>query len=172
MKSFEKLPGDYEIRLLAQRFATAADFEREQAKRKYEAAEKLRITATLASRKAAVLEYREAIRLFISVKDADGEGKAPGNLGLVLNSLGDNQGALDAHRQALDRKRALQDGLGEATVLHNLGSAHFDMGDLAKALDHFSKALALFQALGAKDGEARSLLRLARGGSRSRSEPH
>lgn len=161
VRSFEKGPGgEYEIRLVDFRPAAAADFTREQAKRLFADADKLRVTPRGESRRASIPVFEEARKLFGSVRDTAGESKAASHLALALNALGDNQRALEASRAALVGKRALGDRLGEATVLHNTGSIYFDLGDMPGALDHFSRALAVFRALGAKDGEGRELSHL------------
>ena len=157
VRSLEKeAPGRYEIRMAELRVATKTDIARSLGQRAYAAAEELRVSATLQSRRDAIIKYKEAQQQFGSIADLDGEGNAFTGLGRVLYNLGESQPALDAYRQALERKRGV-DRQAEAYILHNMGAVYSMLGEMPKALDLHNQALFLQRNLGNRTGEGMAL---------------
>ncbi|HEX8686162.1 MAG TPA: CHAT domain-containing tetratricopeptide repeat protein, partial [Pyrinomonadaceae bacterium] len=103
-----------------------------------------------------------ALALRRAVGDRRGEAYTLNNLGVVYESLGEKQKALDYHNQALPLRRAVGDRNGEASTLMSLGVVFYSLGERQKALDYYRQALALNRATGNRGWEARTLWHLAR----------
>jgi tetratricopeptide (TPR) repeat protein len=97
-----------------------------------------------------------------AVGDRRGEAATLNNIGLVYNSLGEKQKALEYYGQVLPLIRTVGNRSGEAATLHNIGSVYHSLGEEQKALDYYSQALPLRRAVGDRDGEAKTLLGIAR----------
>lgn len=88
-----------------------------------------------------------------------------GNLGIVYNSLGQYQQAIEFHQQSLAIKREisvheaflLESRLGEANSLSNLGNVYQSLGQYQQAIQYLQQALAIAQDIGDRQGEADSL---------------
>jgi CHAT domain-containing protein len=96
------------------------------------------------------------------MKDRDGEAETLNNLGLVYDSMGDQQKALDNYNQTLPLVRAIGNRLGEARTLNNIGSAYDALGDKQKALDYHNQALKLSRDVGDRLREAKVRYGIAR----------
>jgi CHAT domain-containing protein/tetratricopeptide (TPR) repeat protein len=131
--------------------------KRAAAQQSFEAAERLRSAGTAASLKTALEKYQQAGELWHEVGDQGREAIALGRIGLVYDSLGDKQKALDFFNQALLIERALGDRSEEATLLNNLGVVYRWLGETQKALYFHNQALSLLRAVGDRSEEARTL---------------
>ena len=58
------------------------------------------------------------------LETAPGEATTLNNIGMVYDSLGEKQKALDYYNQALPIERAVGDRAGEAATLSNIGSVY------------------------------------------------
>ncbi|VXD11466.1 hypothetical protein PL9631_1030054 [Planktothrix paucivesiculata PCC 9631] len=74
------------------------------------------------------------------------------NIGLVYDSLGEKQKALEYLNQALPLFRAVGDRGGEATTLNNIGLVYDSLGEKQQALDYYNQALPLLRAVGDRAG--------------------
>ncbi|NJN73645.1 MAG: CHAT domain-containing protein [Limnothrix sp. RL_2_0] len=72
------------------------------------------------------------------------------NVGLVYDSLGEKQQALDFYNQSLLIIRTIGDPTMEATVLNNVGLAYDALGEKQQALDAYQKSLPLSELGGAR----------------------
>jgi len=79
------------------------------------------------------------------------------NLGLVYDSIGQPQRALEYYEQALPLRRAVEDRGGEATTLNNLGLVYYNIGQPQRALEYYEQALPLVRAVEDRGGEATTL---------------
>jgi tetratricopeptide (TPR) repeat protein len=73
-------------------------------------------------------------------------------MGLVYESQGDYNNALDYYSKSLKLRQELADRAGEAASLNDVGKVYQSQGDHAKALDYFTKSIKLRQELGDRDG--------------------
>ncbi len=106
---------------------------------------------------AALRSYQQALKIYQSIKDRKGEGKALGNLGIAYRSLGDYKQAIQYQQQSLSIKRAIGDKLGEGQSLGNLGLAYDSLGDYKQAIQYQQQSLSIARAIGDKLGEGQSL---------------
>ncbi|HSE19949.1 MAG TPA: CHAT domain-containing tetratricopeptide repeat protein [Pyrinomonadaceae bacterium] len=90
------------------------------------------------------------------------EGMVLTSIGRVKNALGNNQEALQYLNEALAIHRSLNSRIWEAHTLTYLGGAYDSLGQPEKALDYFNQALALTREIAHHNGQAASLLRIAR----------
>ncbi|MDJ1185137.1 CHAT domain-containing protein [Roseofilum casamattae] len=94
------------------------------------------------------------------MQDPVGKATTLNNLGLVYDSIGQLQQAINSYQQALLLSRALQDRGGTATSLHNLGEVYRRIGDWQQAIEYYQQALRLRQAVQDRRGEATTLINL------------
>ena len=91
-----------------------------------------------------------------------GEAVTLNNIGVVYQSLGETQKALEKHNEALPIRPAVGDRSGEAHTLNNIGVVYRSLGETQKALEKYNEALPLRRAVGDRNGEAVTLLGIAR----------
>jgi len=156
VRSLEKgaSAGRYEIRLEDLRTATDADRTRVAAERSYFAGAQLQNERTAESRRKAIEQYGEALRLMREAGDRRGEAMTLTNMGIVYNFLSEPQKALDHLNQALTIWRAIGDRHLEA-ITHTInGRVYYALGEPQKALESYSLALPVMRAVGDQSGEA------------------
>ena len=127
-----------------------------------EEAQQLRSQGSVESLRKAVEKYGEALLLYRSVADRQGEVTTLLLLGLAYKGLGEHRKALDSYNRALPLLRAVRDGAGEAATLLLLGRAYDDLGEKQKALAHYNQALPLFRAVRNRRHEATTLINIGR----------
>jgi len=140
--------GTYEARIGQTRAASEQDRNRIAAQTVFAEAEQLRAQDDLESLQSAIKKYQEALSLYRSLGNHDGEANALSKLGKVYFDTGDIEGALDDWSQELLLRRATGDRSGEAHALLNLGLVYNQVGEKQKALDHFNQALLLYRNIG------------------------
>jgi len=111
VRSLEKgaSAGRYEVRLDDLHPATDADRTRVSAERSYLAGAQLQNQRTSESRRKAIEQYAEALRLMRDAGDRRGEAMTLTNMGIVYNLLEEPQKALQPLDQALTIWRAIGD---------------------------------------------------------------
>jgi CHAT domain-containing protein/tetratricopeptide (TPR) repeat protein len=139
--------GRYQFSMEARR-AGVADRLRLPADRVF--AEGTRLLATAATRQPGLDKYAEALGLFRSVGDREGELFTLGLLGSVSAALGDEAKAQGYFDEALAMQRDAGDRAAQALTLRNVGLLYLSIGDKQNALDHFNQSSSLFQAAGDK----------------------
>ena len=156
VRSLEKgaAAGLYEMRIEDLRAATEADRTRVAAERSYFAAAQLQAERTGESRRKAIEQYGEALRLMRAAGDRRGEAMTLTNLGMIYNLLDEPQKALDHLDQALTIWRAIGDRHLEAITLSINGRVYYALGEPQKALESYSLALPVMHAVGDQSGEA------------------
>src|SRR5262245_49933137 len=97
VRSLEKgaSAGRYEVRLEEVRDATEADRKRVAAERSYFAGTQLLTERTAESRRKAIDQYGEALRLMREAEDRRGEAMTLANIGMLYNLLDERQKALE-----------------------------------------------------------------------------
>lgn len=147
-------PGRYELRLEELRLATEADRARVAAERSYLGAAQLQGERTSESRRKAIEQYGEALRLMRIAGDRRGEAMTLTNTGSIYNVIGEPQKALDHFDQALTIWREISDRHLEAITLSLNGRVYYALGQPQKALESYSLALPALRAVGDQSGEA------------------
>ena len=106
---------------------------------------------------AALGSYQQALKVYQSIKERQGEAYSLGNLGLAYYSLGDYKRAIDYHNQGLVIAKEIGDRQWEARSLGNLGLAYYSLGDYKRAIDYHNQGLVIAKEIGDRQWEARSL---------------
>jgi len=112
---------------------------------------------TAESLRQAIPKFEQAAILYRQEGDKGSEAYTLNNIGLVYNSLGKKQKALEFFNQALPLLRAVGDRGGEAITLNNIGGVYDSLGEKQKALAFYNQALPLLRAVGDRGGEAVTL---------------
>jgi CHAT domain-containing protein/tetratricopeptide (TPR) repeat protein len=141
--------------------ARAQDQYRLAALRKFNEGEALRSEGTAESLRLAAQKYQEALPLWRAIGAKREEAKTLNNIGVVYDSLGEYQKALDFYKQALPLWRAVSARGGEANTLNNIGHVYYSLGEKQKALDFLNQALTLRRAADEPDEEAGILRNIA-----------
>lgn len=138
----------YEAEIRQTLAGTEQDRNRMTAQTVFAEAEQLRAKGDLESLQTAIKKYQEALSLYRSAGNHDGEANALSKLGEVYFNTGEIKGALDDWSKELLLRRAAGDRGGEAHALLNLGLVYNQVGEKQKALDHFNQALLLYRNIG------------------------
>jgi tetratricopeptide (TPR) repeat protein len=142
--------------------ALAQDQDGAAAQKKFDEGEALRNQGTKESLRLAVKKYEEALLLWRSAGDRNGEAETLFNMGQTYHSLGENQKSLDINNQALAVFRETGDRDNEATTLNLIGSIYYALGDRRMALDSYAQSLAIYRTAGDRKGEANALNNIGR----------
>src|SRR5689334_1923439 len=156
VRSLEKgaAPGRYELQLEDLRIATDSDRTRVAAERAYFAGAQLQAQRNAESRRKAIEQYGEALRLMRAASDRRGEAMTLTNMGLVHNLLSEPQKALDDLNQALTIWREIGDRHLEAITDTINGRVYYALGEPQKALESYTLALPVMREVGDQSGEA------------------
>jgi CHAT domain-containing protein/tetratricopeptide (TPR) repeat protein len=146
--------GRYEVRIEDLRVATEADRTRIAAERSYFAGAQLQGERTAESRRKAIEQYAEALRLMRAAGDQRGEAMTLTNIGTVYNLLAEQQKALDYLDQALTVWRAIGDRHLEAITLLINARVNYALGEPRKSLESCILALPVMRVVGDQSGEA------------------
>ena len=89
------------------------------------------------------------------------------NIGAVYNVIGERQKALEKYNEALPifHRRLGQNTAWSAwrlSTLNNIGAVYSSLGEMRKALEKFNEALPIRRAAGDRNGEATTLMGIAR----------
>jgi len=118
------------------------------------------VSQALGDQLQALEYYRQALPLWIAVKDSAEEAATLYALGNISYSLKETRKALEYFQQGVEPFKATHDKAGEATMLSNIGSCYMALGERETALDYFNRSLTLWRLLEDKKGEARILMNL------------
>lgn len=138
----------YEAEIGQTQAATEQDRNRIAAQAVFAQAEQLRAKGDLESLQSAIKKYQEAVSLYRSLGNQDGEANALGRLGEVCFNTGENKGALDYSSQELRLRRTAGDRRGEAHALLYIGLVYNDLAQKQNALDYLNQALLLSRSVG------------------------
>jgi serine phosphatase RsbU (regulator of sigma subunit)/Tfp pilus assembly protein PilF len=81
-----------------------------------------------------------------------GKAKAYNNMGVIYESEGNYEKALENYVASLNIKKKIGDKHGMANSYGNIGNVYDGKGDYDKALEKYGQALKLFEELGEKNG--------------------
>ena len=162
VRAFEKdaAAGRYELRIEDLRIATEADRTRVAAERSYIAGAKLQAERTGESRRKAIEQYGETLRLMREAGDRRGEAMTLTNMGTLYNLRNEPQKAFEHLDEALTVWRAIGDRHLEAITLLIKGGVYNARGEPHKAFDSYSLALPGMRAAGDRGGEGVTFLQI------------
>ncbi len=100
---------------------------------------------------------REAERIRDVREKQEAVAAATGNIGVVLGTKGDLDGALNSFKKALAIHEKLGRLEGQASALGNIGAVLRTKGDLEGALENHKKSLAISEKLGRLEAQAANL---------------
>lgn len=154
--------GNYEVRLDEVRIATAQDRSLVTANAAYAEADKARAQKR---RPDAIRKYEEALQLYRTAANRDGEIATLNILASGYHAVGEKQKSLDHYDQVLKIYRDEGNRQGEADTLHSIGTV-YNMPDQnsvpgpterRKALEYLYQATALYKELKSPKREAFAL---------------
>jgi CHAT domain-containing protein/tetratricopeptide (TPR) repeat protein len=127
---------------------------------------------TADSRRKAIEKYLQAIPLWQAAKDTAREARTLALIASAYIILGEKQNAFDFANRALplsekaikecsEQERPAAVGV-KAYVLDTIGRANQDFGDRKKAGELYNEAISLSTSINDRDGEANSLINLAK----------
>ena len=111
----------------------------------FQEGERLRAQATRELLPQVVNKYETALASYRAIKDRAGEAAMLNNLGVVYNSMGEREKALDYYRQALAINQELNSRAGESIVRSNAGKIYEGVGDKAIAQEFYDQSRAVWQ---------------------------
>ncbi|MEZ5344173.1 MAG: CHAT domain-containing protein [Pyrinomonadaceae bacterium] len=140
-------PGKYTITLKLVRQTVPEDFLINDAaknitKTAYEA-DAAKYRGTVEGRREALAKWRKIAELSKIKKDRVWEGVAYISYGLIHDTLGEFQNALDAYLLSLEIWRELGNDQYVASALNNLGVVYHDIGEFEKAVFYYNQAIEL-----------------------------
>jgi CHAT domain-containing protein len=153
--------GSYAVKIDVARDATTQDKMRfvveTQAWHLFENGAQLRAEKKPESLAAAVKVYGEALDLWRSIDNSQGEDYALSYLAGLSRDLHEAKAALQYYDQVLKVRRALGNREGEARALESVGEIFLELADPKKALGYFDQEVSVWRALGDVHGEIRAL---------------
>ncbi len=111
----------------------------------FQQGEQLRAQATRELLPQVVNKYEAALASYRAIKDRAGEAAMLNNLGVVYNSMGEREKALDYYRQALAVNQELNNRAGESVVRSNAGKIYEGVGDKTIAQEFYDQSRAVWQ---------------------------
>ncbi len=149
--------GKYEIKVVADRAAVAADKDLVSAERAMEGGQDLFVQGTADSLKAAIEKFDQALEYYQSSPDRYRYGLLLSSIGFAYAQMGSFQKALEYNEKALPLFQSVDDQRMEASTLNNIGGAYDVLGDLPKSLDFYGQALTKLRGVGDPPTEASTL---------------
>lgn len=123
----------------------------------FEALEALTTPLTFKDKEDLLRRKRINEYLLEKVRDKEEKSEILGELGLMLDYLGEFDEALEYHEKALKLYEELEIKEGIAIQFGNIGSVYRNKGEFDKALEYHEKALKLNEELNKKEGIATQL---------------
>jgi len=141
-------PAHYEVRLMAQREATATDTGHVTAQRSFEEAQKLQTKSTAADKRAAIVKYEQAVPLFQAAGDVYSQTLTVQAMALGYAQLSEFRMALRFSEEALSLAQKVGDERLESPIETLLGGINDVLGDMTESQQHFERARQLAKRLG------------------------
>ncbi len=140
--------GRYEIKMIAQREATASDKGHVAAQKLFSESEELRRQPKAEAKRQAIEKHQKALTLFEAAGDTYRQALTARQTGFAYAQLNEFRSALGYFNQALSLAQNLGNRRLEASVHTFIGGAYDVLGDVRKALDHYDRALSLAKETG------------------------
>lgn len=109
---------------------------------------------------AALLLWEQALAIYLSIQNRQGEVQSLIKMGIAYYFLGDYNQAIEYGQQGLAIAREIDDSHSEGQALNNLGLAYSDLGDYSKAIEYYQQSLVIKQTIQDRLGEENSLRNL------------
>jgi CHAT domain-containing protein/tetratricopeptide (TPR) repeat protein len=109
---------------------------------------------------AARRSWQGALEIYEEVGDKLKQGWIAINLGLLYETLGDDERAVAYHQQSLEIVRELGKSDAERGVLHNLGRVYERLAEYKQAQQVYRQSLMLARQIGDRQGESEALHKL------------
>ncbi len=153
----EPAPGRYTVKILEQQPPSEQQQARFAAKLARKEGDRLYKQETAEGYNQSIAKYAEALQLYRTAGDRNGEGNVLYSIATAQNLLGNKQQALENYSSALSVWRELKDPTKEAFALWSIASVYSYVSEFQKAIDTYNQALPLFRAVGL-DGMASLIL--------------
>lgn len=121
------------------------DRARLSATQAFQQGEQLRAQATKELLPQVVNKFETALAGYRSARDRAGEAAMLNNLGVVYNSMGEREKALDYYRQALAIQQELNNRAGQSITVSNAGKIYESVGDKTVAQEFYDQSRAVWQ---------------------------
>ncbi|MDX6695082.1 MAG: hypothetical protein QOF02_2685 [Blastocatellia bacterium] len=122
------------------------DRARITAARLFQEGERLRAQAMPALLPQVVNKFQAALAGYRTVQDRAGEAAMLNNIGVVYNSMGEREKALEYYRQALAVTQELNNRSGQAVALGNAGKIYEGVGDKTLAQEFYDQSRSVWQS--------------------------
>lgn len=149
--------GRYQIKIVAQREATAIDKGHAEAQMALDEGAKLMTQQTAAGKRAAIEKYQIALPLFQAAGDDYRRALTFLSIGISYFSLNEFRPAREYFDQTLKLSVALDNKRLEASTETYMGGTLEILGEVAKALEHQQQSLKLAREIGARSSEGNAL---------------
>ena len=106
---------------------------------------------------AALNSWQQALQIYRTIKNRQGEALALGILGAFYGSVGNHAKVIEYSQQYLVIAREIKDRQSEGVALGNLGVAYRNLGDYAKAIEYSQQYLAIAREIKDRQGEWNAL---------------
>jgi CHAT domain-containing protein len=111
----------------------------------------------------AAKKFEDALAIWHSAGDGEGESRALGSLGTLYTSLGESKKAVECYSRRLELVRRGGDRRLEPLLLETIGRLYFEsLADKQSAADYLGQALRLYRADSRRDAVARTLTALGK----------
>jgi len=147
----------YQVKIVAQREATATDKGHVIAQRSFEDGQKLQSRPTAADKRAAIVKYQEAIPLFQAADDTYTQTLTVQALGLAYAQVSEYRTALQFSEEALSLAQKVGEERLEAPIETLLGGINDVLGEILQSQQHFERARELAKRLGDNFNEGSAL---------------
>jgi tetratricopeptide (TPR) repeat protein len=104
----------------------------------------------------ALSSWEEALDAAEKANDERGQAAALGNLGLVYQTKGEPDKAIEFYNKSLNIKEKIADEYGMAQTFNNLGLAYKDKGEWDTAIEFYNKDLEISKKIGDEHGMAQT----------------
>jgi CHAT domain-containing protein len=148
---------NYQIKIVAQREASATDKQHVAAQRAFDEAQKLRPQSDASAKRGAIAKYQESIPGFQAAGDTYRQTLAVHGAGIAYFQLNEPRNALPRFEEALALAQKVGDERLEPPIETYLGASFATLGDIAKSHVHFERARVLAGRLGDKPTQGSAL---------------
>jgi hypothetical protein len=121
------------------------DRARANAARAFQQGEQLRAQATRELLPQVVNKYEEALKAYQTARDLAGAAAMLNNIGVVYQSIGEREKALDYYKQALTINQQLNNRAGQSIVYSNAGKIYESVGDKPVAQEFYDQSRGVWQ---------------------------